>query len=106
MPDPSEKRRRKEALARWKADERAAARRKLPLPNDQMRALFDMLADGLPRQGCDRTLRLVRAWLEEQGLPTNPVEEWLVANGGCCDCEALANSEQVWRDAIQDLGTE
>jgi hypothetical protein len=103
MVDREDKRSRKEALDRWKADQRAAARAKLPLPTEQMQALFDMLDVEFPRQGCDHSLRLTRAWLESKGLPVEPVEAWLRENGGHCDCEALANAEQAWEDAIHDV---
>ena len=103
MADRKDKRSRKEALDRWKADQRATAREKLPLPNEQMQALFDMLDVEFPRQGCDHTLRLTRAWLTSNGLPIEAVVMWLQENGGYCDCEALANAEQAWRDAIHDV---
>ena len=38
MADRKDKRSRNEALDRWKANQRATARAKLPLPNEQMRA--------------------------------------------------------------------
>jgi hypothetical protein len=102
MSDRPDKRSRKEMLARWKSDQRAAARVKLPLPDEQLRALFDMLDVEFPRQGCDHTLRLSRAWLVDRGLPVQPVVEWLQECGGYCDCMALANAEQVWLEAIRD----
>jgi hypothetical protein len=68
-----------------------------------MKAMFDMLDVDLLRQGCDHTLRLTRAWLESEGLPVEEVVAWLRDNGGCCDCEALANAEQAWQDAIHDV---
>jgi hypothetical protein len=103
MPDRDDKRARKEALDRWKAQQRAAARAKLPLPNEQMQALFDMLDTQLPRQACDHTLWLTQASLVAQGLPVDPVVTWLRENGGYCDCEALANAEEAWHDAIHDV---
>jgi hypothetical protein len=103
MADRPEKRGRKEALDGWKAQQRAAARAKLPLPDGQMQGLFAMLNVELPRQGCAHGLRLVRAWLEQQRLPAEPVEAWLHDNGGHCDCEALANARQAWQDAIHDV---
>jgi hypothetical protein len=103
MAGRPDKRRRKEALDRWKADQRAAARAKLPLPADQMQALFDMLDIELPRQGCDHTLRLIRAWLVLSALPVEPVVAWLHDNGGYCDCEALVNAEEAWQSAIHDV---
>ncbi len=102
MADRDDKQSRKEALSRWKAEQRAAARAKLPLPDEQMRALFDVLDAELPRRGCDHTLRLTRGWLESRGLPAGPVVAWLRENGGRCDCEALANAEEAWRDATRD----
>src|SRR5262245_6388740 len=103
MVDRKDKRSRKEALDRWAADQRAAARAKFPLPNDKIKALFDMLDVELPRQGCDHTLRLTRAWIETTGLPMEPVIAWLQQNGGYCDCEALANVEEAWEQANHDV---
>jgi len=103
MANRQHKRNRKEGLDRWKADQRASARANLPLPDDQMQALFDMLDVEFPRQGCDHTLRLTRAWLESKNLPVEPVVAWLHENGGYCDCEALANAEGAWQDAIHDV---
>jgi hypothetical protein len=98
-----DKRRRKESLDHWEADQNAAARARLPLPDEQMRALFDMLDVEFPRQGCDHTLRLTRGWLASHGLPVEAVVAWLRDNGGYCDCEALANAEEAWRAANGDV---
>ena len=103
VADRKEKRSRKEALDRWKAEQRAAARAKLPLPDDQMKGLFDMLDVELPRHGCDHTLRLTVVWLKSNDLPVEPVINWLQNNGGYCDCEVLANAEEAWQNAIQDV---
>lgn len=103
MPERPDKQRRKEMLSKSRADSRAAARAALPLPDDQMQALFDMLDQQLPREGCDHTLRLTRQWIVQQGLDAERVVQWLNANGGYCDCEALANAEQAWRDANHDV---
>jgi hypothetical protein len=96
VPERKDKQARKDALDRWKAEQRAAAYAKLPLANDSMQALFEMLNVELPRRGCDHTLRLVQAWLVSNELSVEPVTDWLRENGGCCDCEALANAEQAW----------
>jgi hypothetical protein len=94
---------RKEMLRQIKAQRRSAAREKLPLPNEQLQALFAMLDVELPAHGCDHTLNLVRRWLQERRVPEDSVVEWLHENGGYCDCEALNNVEQVWEDAIHDV---
>src|ERR1700677_2710994 len=103
MADRKDKRKRKETLDKWKADQRAAARRKLPLADEQFKSLFDMLDVEFPRQGCNHTLRLTRAWLVANELPIEPVVAWLEENGGYCDCTALANAEQAWQSAVQDV---
>jgi hypothetical protein len=90
---------RKAALAAWKAEQRAAARARFPLPETQLSALFDALDVELPRRGCDHTLRLVREWCTRVGTEAGPVEAWLHENGGHCDCEVLANAEQEFQEA-------
>jgi hypothetical protein len=66
-----------------------------------MKKLFDMLDTELPRVGCNHTLRLVSQWCKSQAIPFAKVEGWLWDNGGYCDCEALANAEEAWQDAIR-----
>jgi hypothetical protein len=68
-----------------------------------MEALFDMLDERLPLDGCDHTRRLTDAWLTERSHPVDRVHCWLDDNGGFCDCEVLANSEQAWRGATRRL---
>ena len=91
---------RKVALDHWKAEQRSVACSKLPLPNEPMEALFAVLSDELPRNGCDHTLTLTCSWLQNAAMPVDDVLIWLRDNGGFCDCEALANAEQAWREAI------
>ena len=57
MAKNPDKRHRKEKLDQWKARQQAAARAKLPLHDEQMQALFDILGATIPHQGCDHTLR-------------------------------------------------
>jgi len=104
MADRPDKQNRKAAVAAWKAQQRAAARAKFPLPVEQLSALFDSLDAELPRSGCNHTLRLVRAWCSKAGVETGAVEEWLHDNGGHCDCEALANAEQAFQEACSEPG--
>ena len=58
--------------------------------------LFDMLNDRLPVDGCDHTRRLTTRHIREHSLPETAILKWLDDNGGFCDCEVLANSEQAW----------
>ena len=103
MPDRPDKQSRKEKLHGWRAQQRAAAREKLPLPDEQMQAMFEMLDSALPKRACDHTLRMVREWTEEHGLSFDAVAVWCHENGGHCDCEVLANCEERWQDAKHDV---
>lgn len=82
--------------------QRAEARAALPLPDDQLRALFDMLNRELSTRACDHTRTLTQRFLERRGLPTEAVLSWLDDNGGFCDCEVLAVVEERWLDCRED----
>ena len=102
MTERPEKERRKEVLRRLRELQRAEARAALPLPDDQLWAMFDWLDRELPSRGCDHTLRLTQEFLEQRGLSTEAVLSWLDDNGGFCDCEVLANVEERWLNARED----
>jgi hypothetical protein len=96
-----DKRDKKRARQQWRVNQRAEARSKFPLQPDELRALFDRLDNELPHLGCDHTRRITIAWLESQGHPVESVCAWLDENGGFCDCEVLANSEQSFVEAMR-----
>lgn len=102
MADRPDERKRKAALAAWKARQRSAARDEFPLPAERLHALFEALNRELPVAGCDRTLKLVRAWCDRNEIAFPPVEAWLPNNGGSCDCGALANAEQAFEEACRE----
>jgi hypothetical protein len=86
-------------LKAWREQEGDVARARLPLDDTEMQALFDMLNKLLPQKGCDHTRRLTDGLLRERGHAMDPVYRWLDDNGGFCDCEVLANTEEAWRQA-------
>ena len=92
-----------ELKRQWQALQRARARAALPLAEDDMKAMFDWLDWTLPTFGCDHTRVQTSDWLKENGHPVETVLAWLSENGGHCDCEVLANSEQAFEDATQPL---
>lgn len=98
-----DKQRRKDMRHVWQAQQRAAERARFPLPDDQLRALFDFLLTEFPIQGCDHMLRLTEWWLRTQGLPVESVIAWLHETGGFCDCEAAGNSRERWEAANKDV---
>lgn len=103
MANRPEKQNRKEALDRWKSEQRAAASKKLPLPNAELRSLFDYLDAELPVRGCDHSHRICLDWISQRSAPPEELLNWLRENGGYCDCEALANAEPNWKDAVHDV---
>jgi hypothetical protein len=103
MTERPDKQRRAEMLAQQKSLERANARRQFPASSLQIREYFDMLDHELPRQGCDHSLRMTKAWISANHLQENPFLNWLHENGAHCDCEALANAEQRFQDANVDV---
>jgi len=84
-----------------KEAQRESARHSLPLPPLLLRQLFDHLDCALGERDCDHTNSLTHLWLERNSAAdTNSTLEWLRQNGGHCDCEVLANSEQAFLFAI------
>src|SRR5262245_446802 len=86
-------------LKAWRGEERAKARALLPLPDADMKALFDMLDQSLLEKECDHSRSLTEDWLRREGHPVARVLQWLDEHGGFCDCEVLGNAEQAWREA-------
>jgi hypothetical protein len=99
-----DKREKKRRLRAWAQEQRREAREALPLPTDQLEALFDMLDPALPEHGCDHARHLTETWSSTQGHPRDPVLAWLDSTGGHCDCEVLANCEEAVKYAIHEPG--
>lgn len=97
--DKTEKARRKELLNAVREDARRKLRDSLPVPAPILKALFDYLNAQLESSDCDDSLRHVRDFTRSHALPEDAIVNWLEDNGGYCDCEALANAEQVVEEA-------
>ena len=104
MPDKTEKARRKELLRTVREDAKGKVRDSLPVPAPVPKALFDYLDKQLESSECDDTLRHVRIFTRGNSLPEEAVVSWLEDNGGHCDCEALANAEQMVEEAVDGYG--
>ena len=90
MDKPTKKR----LKAQVRDHQRKAALAALPLPADELEAMFDMLDIELPLQGCDHSRRITKAWLSGRGHEVETVFAWLDTQGGFCDCTILGNVEQ------------
>ena len=100
MVSKEEKDRRKAIRHGLRRKGRIDAEAKLPLPQPEMKQLFDWVDAKLQGEGCDHTLRHSISYLRERGLPGDEVIAWLGEEGGYCDCEVIANAEERWREII------
>lgn len=80
----------------WKAQERAVARSAFPLSNELLESLFSSVEECVEANGCDHSLRFTEQWIEASKQPREPLIAWLQRNGGCCDCEVVANAQNHW----------
>ena len=83
----------------WKEQERQKLVASIPMPQQDLRDLFDHL-DQQSESGCDHTLRLTTAFLQKRGLDVERIIPWLREHGGYCDCEVLANVEDKFGEII------
>ena len=97
--DKNERARRKDLVNVVREDARRKLRDGLPLPGPILK-LFDYLDAKLESSECDNSLRYVRDFIRDHALPEDGILTWLEENGGHCDCEALANAEQVVEEAV------
>ncbi len=99
MPDKSEKARRKSIKSTLRNEERQQAQKSFPVPVVVLHELFDFLDGKLTENECDHTLNSTREFARNHTLPEERLIVWLEQSGGYCDCEVLANVEQVVEDA-------
>jgi len=102
MPSRQEKERRKALVQPIVARRQREAEAAMPISKPDLKALFDWLNETAPEE-CDGTLIRTRAFLHEHGLPEKAVTDWLIGYGGGCDCEVLANVEEVWGQQVGSL---
>lgn len=93
-----DKQQRKAALKRWKDVERADLVAGMPISPEQLHRLLGYLDVNL--KSCDHTTKLTAIFLHVENLEKDRVLSWLGEHGGYCDCEVLANLEEV-DDSLQ-----
>jgi len=71
--------------------------RGLPMYREKFKELFDHLDITLNEQGCDDDHALTISFLKSANVQnTGDVIAWLKDHGGYCDCEVLANVEEIF----------
>ena len=94
-----DKARKKELLKNFKAKEKQSFQDSLPMDEEVFWELFDYLDERLEEQdGCDHSLSLTRAFLETKDVDVESILDWIVDNGGGCDCEVLYNVEERFEE--------
>ena len=92
---------RKEALKKaWKEQERKKLIDSIPMPQQDLRDLFDYL-DREETPPCDHTYKTTLEFLQKRSLDPARIVPWLQQHGGHCDCEVLANVESEFGDILE-----
>lgn len=68
----------------------------LPISCDIFYELFDYLDEKLSKEDCNHNLEMTEEFLKQYNISIDEVEDWLLENGGRCDCEVLANVEDLF----------
>ncbi|MFN8358180.1 MAG: DUF2695 domain-containing protein [Spirosomataceae bacterium] len=96
--DKNEKKRRKLILNELREKQQHEFEQGLPISKDVFDNLFDVLDIHLEEHGCDHTSKLTLQFLRDNEIEDiEKVLDWLEENGGFCDCEILANVEELFR---------
>lgn len=97
--EKNEKERRKQIRDELRQKQQEEFEKSLPMGRIFFENLFDYLDDRLGEIDCDDTNKLTTEFLEKNKiLNVDDVLNWLVENGGHCDCEVLANVEEKFEN--------
>ena len=93
----ADKVRRKQIKDELRSKAKEAFKRSLPISEDKFKALFNYLNITLETEQCSDDHTLTIWFLDLVGIEhTEAVLVWLIDNGGFCDCEVLANVEELF----------
>jgi Protein of unknown function (DUF2695) len=87
---------RKEQMKKWKEEQHADLAASMPMSPMQLHELLTYLDADL--KVCDHTTKLTRIFLTEKQLDQEAGLQWLRDHGGFCDCEVLANLDDLDRE--------
>ena len=94
-----DKARKKELLKGYKTKEKQNFQDSLPMDEELFWNLFDYVDEKLEtNDGCDHSLTFTREFLEKQKVDIESVLDWIINEGGGCDCEVLYNVEERFEE--------
>lgn len=94
-----DKARKKELLKAYANEQKQSFKDSLPMDEELFWNLFDYVGEKLEaKDGCDHTLTFTREFLETQKVDVEHVLEWIINEGGGCDCEVLYNVEERFEE--------
>jgi hypothetical protein len=97
LPSKSEKLSRQQILNDLKQKAAFEFAQSLPLSIDFFHELFEYLRLQIDENGCDHTFKLADQFVLRKGVPnTGLIRKWLNDHGAYCDCEVLANIEELF----------
>jgi len=87
----------KQRRRNFKQQEKERFESSLPADRSIFLGLFDYLDEHLQEYGCDHSMCLTEKYLALTGM-TEIVDmlDWLANHGAYCDCEVLANVEELF----------
>lgn len=80
----------------FKEKEQRAFRESLPMKDTDFPPLFDFLDNELDQTECANDLSLLKKYCVKENLDFDSLKEWFKKHGGYCDCEILANVEELF----------
>ncbi len=95
----SNKDRKRELKAAFKAKELEALEASMPLSKEDLRGLFEYLDHELASGG-DHTASKTLAYLRSRSLNSESIVPWPQELGGYCDCEVLGNVEDKFEKIL------
>lgn len=94
-----DKARKKELLKAYADEQRQFFKNSLPMDEELFWNLFDYVDEKLERNdGCGHSLTFTREFLEAQKVDVESVLDWIINEGGGCDCEVLYNVEECFEE--------
>lgn len=91
--------RKKDLKAAWKQAEQQKLIDSIPIPQKDLRDLFDFL-DRENAPACDHTLKETREFLTSRGHDPEKIIPWLQEYGGYCDCEVIYNVDDKFGEIV------